>query len=111
MPAILRRTALALNSITDNVLSGSLYEYARGAGVVSMAVGAGAIGVIDNISAGATVVAEAFAAPILTRYPVLPDEFYFNEVVQQADRLVIRAQNTTGGAIDHFAVVQLTFQG
>lgn len=111
MPAIMREVSVAANSVNENVNSGSLYEFARGPGVISIGVAGAATGLIDNISSGANVMAEAFPCPILTRYPILPDEFYFNEVVNTADRLVIRAQNTTGGALVHRSVTQITFQG
>jgi len=111
MPVIMRTTTIPNVTTIENVLSGSQYEFCRGPGVVSFGVAAAAAGVIDNISTGAEVVAEAFEAPVLTRYPILPDEFYFNQLVNQADRLLIRAQNTTGASIVHRAVAQITFQG
>jgi len=111
MPVIMREDSIAANTTNANTLTGSTYEYTRGAGIVSFGVAAAATGVVDNIQAGASIVAEAFPCPILTRYPILPDEFYFNEAVAGGDRLVVRAQNTTGAAIVHRTVAIITFQG
>lgn len=110
MPAILRETTIAANTTIENILAGSIYEFTRGAGVVSMGVSS-AGSITTNIGVGAEVVAEAFVTPILTRYPILPDEFYFNAVVRPADRMAIRAVNATAGGLAYRAVVQITFQG
>lgn len=111
MPTIMRETSIAATATNENVLQGSSYEFARGNGLVSFGVAGAATGIIDNIQAGASIVAEAFPVPILTRYPILPDEFYFNELIQSGSRLVVRAQNTTGAPLVHRAVAILTFQG
>jgi len=111
MPSILRSPAILANTVVENTLQGSAYEFVRGRGVVSFGVAASAVGMICNIQAGASIVAEAFPSPILSRYPILPDEFYFNEVVDTGDRLVVRAQNTTAGTLGQYTVVQLTYQG
>lgn len=111
MPSILVEQSIAANTTVPNLLTGSSFEFARGAGLMSAGVGAAATGVVVNIQAGNEVVAEAFMSPILTRYPILPDEMYFASSLNGGDRLVFRAQNTTAGAIVTRAVVQLSFQG
>jgi len=111
MPMIMVETSIGANTTNPNLLTGSAFEFARGRGVLSAGVGAAATGVVVNMQAGADIVAEAFTAPILTRYPIIPDEMYFTDVVEQGDRIVIRAQNTTAGAIVTRAVVQLSFGG
>lgn len=111
MPMIMREDSIAANTTNQNVIAGSAFEFARGRGVLSIGVAGSATGLVDNLQAGADIVAEAFAVPILTRYPIIPDEMYFTDVVEQGDRIVIRSQNTTGGALTHRAVVQLSFGG
>jgi hypothetical protein len=111
MPMILREVTVAATSTNDNIIAGSAFEFARGAGVLSIAIAAAATGVIVNLQAGADIIAEAFACPILTRYPIVPDEFYFTDVVAQGDRIVERAQNTTGAGIVVRSVTQLSFNG
>lgn len=109
MPMVLKEISVAANSTNENLLSGSAFEFARGPGVVSMGIAAAATGTITNLQAGSDIVCEAFPTPILTRYPIIPDEMYFTEAVAQGDRLVQRVQNTTAGAIVARSVTQLSF--
>jgi hypothetical protein len=59
-----------------------------------------------SITSGADLIAEEFSAPILTTYPIIPDNMYFTDVMEQGDRLVIRYRNPTGGAITVRTLVQ-----
>jgi len=59
-----------------------------------------------GVPAGGDVIAEEFMLPILTTYPIIPDNMYFTDVMEAADRLVIRVRNPTGGALTARAVVQ-----
>jgi len=111
MPMILREVSIPANTTNDNIISGSAFEFARGRGVLSIGIAGAATGLVANIQAGADIIAEAFALPILTRYPIVPDEFYFTDVVEQGDRIVERVQNTTAGAIVCRSVTQLSFNG
>lgn len=111
MPMILKETSIAANTTVDNLIAGSAFEFARGRGVLSIGIAAAATGVVANIQAGADIIAEAFTLPILTRYPIVPDEFYFTDVVEAGDRIVERCQNTTAGAIVTRSVTQLSFNG
>lgn len=110
-PMIVKEVSVGANSTNDNILSGSLFEFARGRGIISMGVTAAATGTITNISAGADVIAEAHATYIKTNYPIVPDEMYFTDVVEQGDRIVIRVQNTTGGALVVRNITQLAYNG
>jgi hypothetical protein len=111
MPMILNEQSIAANATVANIIAGSAFEFARGGGVMSAGVGGAATGIIENIQSGPNIVAEAFAIPILTRYPILPDEMYFTEMLSPGDRIVFRAQNTTGGALVHRLVAQFSYQG
>jgi hypothetical protein len=111
MPAFLNEQAVLTTVIVQNILAGSAFEFARGPGVMSAGVAGSATGFIDNIQAGPDIVAEAFAAPILTRYPIVPDEMYFTQALRGGERIVVRAQNTSGGTLTHRLVSQFSFQG
>lgn len=111
MPAFLNEQVVATTVIVQNFLAGSAFEFARGPGVMSAGVAGSATGFIDNIQAGPDIVAEAFAAPILTRYPIVPDEMYFTQALRGGERIVIRGQNTSGGNLTHRMVAQFSFQG
>lgn len=111
MPVIAREVSIAANATNENIIAGSAFEFARGRGVVSIGITAAAAGLVANIQAGADIVAEAFPLPVLTRYPIIPDEMYFTDVVEQGDRIVQRVQNTTVGAIVTRSMTQLSFNG
>jgi hypothetical protein len=44
--------------------------------------------------------------PILTTYPVVPDQMYFTDIMENGDRLVCRYRNPTGGALTVRGIVQ-----
>lgn len=112
MPTVLNATTIAATSTNQNLLTGSAFEYARVRQAMSAALLASASGVVANIQAGPNIVAEAFPVGIqATGYPIVPDQFYFNEVVEPGDRIVIRAQNTSGAPITVSWVVQLSGRG
>lgn len=111
MPMILRSPSIGAGGTNENLLAGSSFEFARGRGVVSMGIMGAAAGMICNLQAGGDIVAEAFELPVGTRYPIVPDEMYFTDVVEQGDRLVQRVQNTTAGALIARSVTQLSFGG
>jgi hypothetical protein len=108
MPVIFRETTVAANSTVDNLLAGSAFEFARVNSLVSVGVAQAATGCQVTFNSGADVVAEEFPPPILTRYPIIPDEMYSSDVAAAGDRLVLRVRNTTGGAIVVRAVCQVT---
>jgi hypothetical protein len=111
MPVILREVSVAAGVTNNNLLSGSPYELARGNVLFSIGVSAAATGTFCQITSGADLVAEEFAPPVLTRYPIIPDEMYFSDFATIVDRLAISARNPTGGAVIHRAAVQITGVG
>lgn len=108
MPVIMREVSVAAGASNPNLLTGSQYELMRGNAYLSIGVAAAAAGTFTSIFSGSDVVAEEFAPPVLTRYPIIPDEMFFNDVASIVDRIVIAARNPTGGAVVHRAVVQIT---
>lgn len=111
MPVILRETSIAASTTLDNLIAGSVYEFARTPQLVSIGLGQSATGLLATINSGADVVAEEFNLPILTRYPLIPDEMYFADVMAPGDRLVIRVRNSTAGALTCRGVVQVSGVG
>jgi hypothetical protein len=104
----MRAVSVPLNGTVDNLLAGSAFEFARTNSLVSVGVTQAATGCFLTFNSGADVVAEEFEPPILTRYPIIPDEMYASDVAAAGDRLVLRVRNTTGAAIIVRAVVQVT---
>ena len=109
MPVIMRETSVGAGLQNPNVLTGSTFEFMRGNVYLSIGITAAATGSFVTIISGSDIVLEESAPNVLTRYPVIPDEMYFNDVATLADRLVISVRNPTGGAIIHRTIVQVTY--
>jgi len=108
MPVIQRTTSIAANAVNDNVLSGSAFEFARSRQLVSIGACQSATGLFCQIQSGSDVIAEEFEPVIKTTFPVIPDDMYYTDVMEQGDRLVVRARNSTGGALTLRTIVQLS---
>jgi len=111
MPMIMVEVSVAAGAVNPNLYTGSAFEFARSRGVVSIGVVQSATGAFCTLQAGADIIAEEFMLPILTTYPVLPDNMYFTDVVEQGDRIVARVRNPTGGALTIRSVVQMSMGG
>lgn len=107
MPVIQRETSVGAG-VALNLAAASAFEFARSRSVVSIGVTAAATGTFCNISSGADVVAEEFAPAIQTRYPIVPDEMYYNDIMEAGDRLNVNVRNPTAGAIIHRLVAQIS---
>jgi hypothetical protein len=99
---------VAANSTNNNVVSGSAFEFARTRQLISVGFVAAAAGVFAAISAGSDLITEEFELPILTTYPIIPDNMYFTDYMENGDRLVLRARNSTGAGIIVRAMVQIS---
>lgn len=108
MPMIMIETSIAAGAVNNNLVSGSAFEFARGRQIVSIGLAQSATGMFATIQAGADIVVEEFSPPILARYPIIPDEMYFTDLMENGDRLVLRVRNPTGGALTARAVIQMS---
>jgi len=108
MPMIMVETSVGAGAVNNNLVSGSAFEFARGRQIVSMGWGQSATGGFMTLQAGADIIAEEFSVPILTRFPLIPDEMYFTDVMDNGDRLVARYRNPTGGALTVRGAVQMS---
>ena len=98
---------------SNNLLSGSAFEFARTQQLVSIAVAATLTGGFIGITVGADLVLEDTPPAVILAasnggYAVIPDGFYYNDVAQPGDRIVIRARNPSGGAIIFSWIVQIS---
>lgn len=100
MSNIIRVTSIAANTVDENLVSGSAFEFARTRTVVSMGIVQAATGLFITIQAGGNVIAEEFEPPIeATAFPQVNEDFYFQFAAAAGDRIVVRARNSTGGAL------------
>jgi len=108
MPNIFAEVSLLTAVANPSIIQGNAFEFARNRAIISVGVAAAATGTFTNIQLGARNVATEFSPPILTRYPVIPDEMYVNDVVEVNDRILIPWRNPTGGTIVVRAAIQLS---
>lgn len=107
MPVIQREVSVAAGAVNDNIVAGSAFEFARQNQVLSLGVAQAATGGFATVQSGGDIVAEEFSPAILTRFPIIPDEMYYNDVMSVGDRLVVRYRNPTGGAIIVRVIAQI----
>jgi len=108
MPVIQFETAVGAGLSNNNFVSGSAFEFARTRQVVSIGLVASATGTFARINAGADIIAEEFPPAVKATPPVIPDEMYYTDVMEQGDRLVIGARNPTGGSVTFRGIVQIS---
>jgi len=108
MPMIMVEASIGAGAVNSNLYSGSAFEFSRGRQVVSIGIVQSATGMFCTLQAGPDIIAEEFSLPILTTYPILPDNMYFTDVMENGDRLVARVRNPTGGALIARSAVQMS---
>jgi hypothetical protein len=108
MPAIQVEVSVAANSANSNLFSGSAFEYSRGRNLLSLGVTAAATGTFVTINSGADVVLEESPAFVKTSFPIVPDEMYYNDIMEPFDRLRVSVRNPTGAAVIHRAIALLS---
>jgi hypothetical protein len=108
MPNMFNEQTLAAGGSVASTILGNAYEFARARAVISVGLAAAATGTFCAVQLGARNVATEFSPPILTRYPVIPDEMYVNDVVDVNDRILIPWRNPSGGGIVVRTVIQLS---
>lgn len=106
MPMIMKEVSVAAGAVNENIVSGSAFEFARSRQIVSIGIAQSATGGFATLQAGPDIICEEFSVPIKTVYPIIPDDMYFTDIMEQGDRLVIRYRNPTAGALTVRVVVQ-----
>lgn len=106
MPQILKQTTIVANTTNENVIAGSLFEFARSNQLLSMGSLASGDGLLLTISVGDQVILEESPMPEGTDFPRIPDEMYFNDVAAQGDRIVVKIRNSTAGDLIARTIVQ-----
>jgi hypothetical protein len=108
MPAIQVEVTVAANATNSNIFNGSAFEYSRGRQALSLGVVAAATGMQITVQSGADVILEESPPLVLTTMPIIPDHMYYNDVMEQFDRLRVQARNTTGAGIITRAIALLS---
>lgn len=108
MPAIQAEVTVGAGLTNNNIVSGSAFEYSRGRQLLSLGVTAAATGTFTTIQSGADVILEESATYIATQFPIVPDQMFYNDIMEMFDRLRIQVRNTAGAGIIARAMALLT---
>lgn len=108
MPVIRKTTTVAANSTVDNVITGSIYEFMPRNAALSIGNTASASGLVVTVNSGSDTVLEEAPVNPTTKPPVIPDDMDVQDVAAAGERLVIKARNTTGGALTLYTLVQIS---
>lgn len=121
MGVIVRSADIAAGVVNANIWAGSVFEYARSNGLLSIglispetAAAGPAAGLLATINVGSDVVAEEFPVPTLDpavvgrNSPVIPDDFWFQDAAAAGDRIVTSIRNPTVGALAFYGVAIFT---
>jgi hypothetical protein len=103
MPVLMRETVFGAAGTNSNVNSGSIFETARRRQVLSMGIVASVTANFVGINVGPDVVAEEHPPFVLGTYPVIPDEFFYTDVAEVGDKIVMFVRATV--AVTYRSVV------
>lgn len=105
MPTMQDSVSVAANSVSANVLSGQLYEFVEAGTLVTVSVTGSATGLRANFVCGVPLIDDQ-AINLQNRFPLIPDDIIHSGMVP-GGRMVLRARNTTAGALTFFWRVDL----
>lgn len=111
MPVIQKKVSIAANSVNDNVITGSQFEFLPYPAKLDFGMNQSAAGLIVDAFSGQDTVCEAMEPPINARYPVNPDDFTLTDVAGAGERIKVRVRNTTAGALDFYLGLIITPAG
>jgi len=108
MPAIQVETTVGNASSNPNLFTGSAFEYARGRTALSLGVVAAVTGSFITIQSGGDIILEESPPYVSAVFPIVPDQMFYNDIMEPMDRLRVSARNPTAGNIIHRAIALLT---
>lgn len=111
MPVIQTEISVAAGGLNNNIFSGSAFEYARGRSAVSLGITAAATGTFVTINSGSDIILEESAPYVATLFPIIPDQMFYNDIMEPMDRLKVAVRNPTAGAVIHRAIALISQLG
>lgn len=94
MPTLMRTTTFGGAGSNANVNTGSIFETARRRQVLSMGIVQSVTANFAGINVGPDVVAEEHEPMVLTTYPIVPDHFFYTDIAEIGDRIVMFVRAT-----------------
>lgn len=103
---IQRSDSIGANSVNDNVLAGNQFEFAPTRCIVEFGLNQSATGLELDILIGARSVITRMIPLIKTTAAIYPDDFSVKAAAMPGERIIVRARNTTGGALTLLTTVK-----
>lgn len=107
MPSIQKTGSIAANSVNDNVLTGSQFEFLPYHAQLSFGLVGSAAGLQADVYSGQDTLCESMDLSTANRFPIFPDDFPLTDVAAAGERLKVRVRNTTAGALTFFVAVRI----
>jgi hypothetical protein len=107
VPLISVETVVAANTVSDNVLSGQLYEFLSQPSVVTLFATGSATGLRTTFSIGGQLFVEEGVLNAQNRTPIPPDDLIVQEAGLAGERLVLKYRNTTAGSLTARTLIQI----
>lgn len=104
---ISRSDQVAANTRSNNVLAGEQFEFLPKPSLVKFRASATAVGIRADLQIGSQTVISNGAIPGTNRFPVVPDDNICDFGGNQAERLFLTYNNTTGAAITINTVIEI----
>lgn len=108
MPVIQGSLSIPANSVNDNVLAGSQFEFLPYNALLEFGLLGSAAGLLADVYSGQDTLAEAMALPDKATFPIYPDDFVLNDVAAAGERIKVRIRNTAGTAVTARWSVRIT---
>jgi len=99
MPVVQKKVSIAANTIESNILAGDPFEFLQYDAQVVFGFNASATGLAVDIFTGTDLVVSELEPLVAATYPN-NDELDVTDLVGAGERVTIRVNNTTGGALD-----------
>lgn len=105
MPTLMRTTTFGAAGSNANVNSGSIFETARRRWVLSMGIVQSVTANFAGINVGPDVVSEEHEPFVLTTYPIVPDHFYYTDIAEIGDKVVMFVRATVAAVYRSVVII------
>lgn len=112
MPLVNRSTSIPANSTVDNILSGSAFEYLPSNAAMQFGIVQATGNVADllvTVQSGSDILQEEAPVIVNNAWPRRDQDFILTDVALGGERILIKARNTTAGAIVLYTSLILDF--
>lgn len=98
---VFKTAAVAANTTTANVLAGESIEFPRMRAALEILATGSAAGMLMYLQIGSRVVMDYQGIPGTNRYPFAPDDLVLQAAAAAGERIILKFQNPTGGALTY----------